>query len=326
MENLSSPPDDQSLDLTLRPKTWKEYIGQKEIKKNIKVIVSAAKKRKDPCCEHILLCGGSGLGKTTLARLIADELKAKIRITSGPAIERPGDLAALLTNLSPGDVFFIDEIHRLSKVCEEIIYPALEGYKLDIILGKGPMARTMELKIPPFALVGATTMPSSLSTPLRNRFGAIFRLDFYKEKEIQEIIERSSDLLKMNIDKGAIKEISQRSRLTPRVANRILKRVRDFAEFKNQKRIDESFAKKALDFLGIDHLGLEEGDRKILKTMFKRFKGGPVGMQALSSTLGEEEKTILEIYEPYLVRGGLIERTPRGRIITQKALNHIKNL
>jgi holliday junction DNA helicase RuvB len=323
MKNLSSPQDEQFLDLTLRPKTWKEYVGQEQTKKNIKVIVSATKKRKDPCCEHLLLCGGSGLGKTTLAHLIARELNVKIRITSGPAIERPGDLAALLTNLSPGEVFFIDEIHRLSKLCEEIIYPALEDYKIDMILGKGPMARAVQLKLPPFTLIGATTMPSSLSAPLRNRFGGIFRLDFYQEKEIQKILERSASLLKMDISQEALKEISQRSRLTPRVANRILKRVRDFAEFKNQKKIDKNLIIQALSFLGIDELGLEESDRKILETIISRFKGGPVGIQALSSTLGEQEKTILEMYEPYLVQAGLIERTPRGRTTTEKAKKHL---
>ena len=324
MKNLSSPKEDRLLDITLRPKKWQDYIGQEKIKKNIRVIVEAAKKRKDLSCEHMLLCGGSGLGKTTLARLIAEETGSNIKTTSGPAIERPGDLVALLTNLSQGDIFFIDEIHRLSKVCEEIIYPALEGYKVDIILGKGPMARSMELSLPSFTLIGATTMPSSLSAPLRSRFGAIFHLDFYKEKEIEKIIKRSSKFLEMDIDQEAIESIAKRSRLTPRIANRILKRVRDFAEFKNQKRINKSFAEDALNFLGIDNLGLEAGDRKILEIIVNRFKGGPVGIQALSSALGEEEKTILEMYEPYLVRSGLIERNPRGRVITSKAYNHIK--
>ena len=324
MKNLSSPPEEQFLSLALSPKTWKEYVGQEKVKKNIKVIVGAAKKRKELHCEHILLCGGSGLGKTTLARLIAEEMNSKIRITSGPAIERPGDLVALLTNLSPGEVFFIDEIHRLNKVCEELIYPALENYKLDIILGKGPMARTMELKIEPFTLIGATTMPSSLSAPMRNRFGAIFRLDFYSEKEIEKILERSSRLLGMVISPDALRVVSQRSRLTPRIANRILKRIRDFAEFKNQKRIDRPFTEEALVFLGIDNLGLEAGDRKILEIIIGQFKGGPVGLQALSSVLGEQEKTILEMHEPYLVRAGLIERAPRGRIATRKAHSHLR--
>jgi holliday junction DNA helicase RuvB len=323
MKNLSSP-QEEKLDSTLRPKSWDEYIGQDKVKENIKVIVGASRKRKEVCCEHLLLCGGSGLGKTTLAHLIAREINSKIRITSGPAIERPGDLAALLTSLSPGEVFFIDEIHRLSKVCEEIIYPALENSNLDIILGKGPMARSLQLKLPPFTLIGATTMPSSLSAPLRNRFGAVFRLDFYKAQEIEKILTRSAFLLEIDITSEALKEISKRSRLTPRVANRILKRVRDFAQFKNREKIDKDFVEQALDFLGIDNLGLESSDRKILETLLKQFQGGPVGIQALSSTLGEEEKTILEMYEPYLIQAGLIQRTPRGRLITEKALKHIK--
>jgi holliday junction DNA helicase RuvB len=323
MKNLSSP-QEEKLDSTLRPKSWNEYVGQDKVKENIKVIVGASQKRKEICCEHLLLCGGSGLGKTTLAHLIAQEINSKIRITSGPAIERPGDLAALLTSLSPGEVFFIDEIHRLSKVCEEIIYPALENSNLDIILGKGPMARSLQLKLPPFTLIGATTMPSSLSAPLRNRFGAVFRLDFYKAQEIEKILTRSAFLLEIDITSEALKEISKRSRLTPRVANRILKRVRDFAQFKNREKIDKDFVEQALDFLGIDNLGLESSDRKILETLLKQFQGGPVGIQALSSTLGEEEKTILEMYEPYLIQAGLIQRTPRGRLITEKALKHIK--
>ena len=269
MENLSSPSnkfeEDRFLDLTLRPKKWKEYVGQEKVKSNIKVIIEAAKKRKDPCCEHILLSGGSGLGKTTLARLVSEEMGGKIRVTSGPAIERPGDLIAILTNLSDGEVFFIDEIHRLNRVCEEIIYPALDSYKLDIILGKGPMARTMELKLPFFTLIGATTMPSLLSSPLRNRFGATFLLDFYTEKEIGKIIERSAQILEINIKSEAVEEISRRSRFTPRIANRVLKRVRDYAQVKNKKIIDRPFTLEALDFLEIDHFGLEPGDRKLLK-------------------------------------------------------------
>jgi len=328
MENLSSPlnkfEEDGFLDLTLRPKKWKEYIGQEKIKRNIKVIIEASKKRKDPCCEHMLLSGGSGLGKTTLARLVAEEMGRNIRITSGPAIERPGDLIAILTNLSDGEVFFIDEIHRLNRVCEEIIYPALDSYKLDIILGKGPMARTMELKLPFFTLIGATTMPSLLSSPLRNRFGATFLLDFYTEKEIGKIIERSAQILEINMKPESIEEISRRSRFTPRIANRVLKRVRDYAQVKNKKVIGKSLTLEALDFLEIDRFGLEPGDRKLLKTIIKRFNGGPVGLQALSSALGEEEKTILDIYEPYLIRADFIERTPRGRVATEKTYKHLE--
>ncbi len=329
MKNLSSPSclsEDKALDMALRPDKWSEYIGQEKIKKNIKIIIDAAKKRNDPCCEHILLIGGSGLGKTTLARLIAKEMGKKIKTTSGPAIEKAGDLAAILTNLSEGEIFFIDEIHRLNRKCEETAYPALDGYKLDIILGRGPMARTMELEVPFFTLIGATTMPSLLSSPLRNRFGAIFRLDFYTEKEIEKIVQRSANILKINIEKNAIKEISKRSRLTPRIANRVLKRIRDYSQVKNKKIINKDFALEALDFLEIDDFGLESGDRKILKIMIERFKGRPAGIQSLSSALGENEKTIIEIYEPYLMQTGLVERTPKGRIATQKAYNHFKKI
>ena len=327
MKNLSSPienlKEDEILDVTLMPKKWEDYIGQEKVRNTIKIIIDASKKRKDPCCEHILLSGGSGLGKTTLAHLIAKEMDKEIRISSGPAIEKAGDLAAILTNLSEGEIFFIDEIHRLNKNCEETIYPVLDNYKLDLILGRGPMARIMELKVPFFTLIGATTMPSLLSSPLRSRFGAILRLDFYTEEEIQKIIKKSADLLKIKIEQEAIKEIAKRSRFTPRVANRILKRVRDCAQVKNKEIINKNFSIEALDLLEIDELGLESGDRKILEIIIKKFKGGPVGIQALSSALGEEEKTILEMYEPYLIRANLIERTPKGRTATQKAYNHI---
>lgn len=328
MKNLSSPKDDTpeklNIDSTLRPYTWEGYVGQKKIKDNVRVIIGAAKKRKDPSCEHILLSGASGLGKTTLAHIISKEMSAKIKVTSGAAIERAGDLAAILTNLSEGDVLFIDEIHRLNRTCEEYIYPAMESFRLDIIIGKGPMARTVELKIPPFTLIGATTRIAMLSSPLRNRFGAIFRLDFYERGEIDEIIKRSAKILEVTIDDKAVEAISSRSRFTPRVANRILKRVRDYAQVKNKKKIDAKFVKEALLFLGIDSLGLESGDKKILDTMITKFKGGPVGVRAISSSSGEEEDTILDIYEPYLLQTGLIERTPRGRVVTEKAYKHMK--
>lgn len=319
MKNLSIPQNNDSLDLSLRPNKWSDYIGQEHIKENIKIIVGAAKKRNDSACEHILLSGNSGLGKTTLAHLIANEMGKKIKVTSGTAIERPGDIAAILTNLSEGDVLFIDEIHRLNRSSEEYIYPAMEDFKLDIIVGKGPMARTLELKIPPFTLIGATTKIASLSSPLRNRFGGIFRLDFYKETEIEKIIERSANILEMDISPEAVNAIAKRSRFTPRIANRILKRIRDFAEVKNIKKIDKEFTEEALQFMGIDNLGLESGDKKILETIIKKFNGGPVGLHALSSSSGEEEETILDIYEPYLMQLGLIDRTPRGRIATAKA-------
>ncbi len=321
MKDLSRP---ETIDSTLRPYEWDDYIGQDRIKDNIRVIVEAAKKRKDPSCEHILLSGGSGLGKTTLAHLISKEMDSHIRVTSGAAIERAGDLAAILTNLSEGDVLFIDEIHRLNRSCEEYIYPAMENFKLDIIVGKGPMARTVELKIPPFTLIGATTRIAMLSSPLRNRFGAIFRLEFYKEEEIDQILKRSAKILGVKIDQEAIRSISARSRFTPRVANRILKRVRDYAQVNQVEVIDKEFVDSALSFLGIDYLGLESGDIKVLETIMEKFKGGPVGIRALSSSSGEEIDTILDIYEPYLMQTGLIERTPRGRIVTQKAYKHLK--
>lgn len=323
MKNLSIPQNNDSLDLSLRPNKWSDYIGQEHIKENIKIIVGAAKKRNDSACEHILLSGNSGLGKTTLAHLIANEMGKKIKVTSGTAIERPGDIAAILTNLSEGDVLFIDEIHRLNRSSEEYIYPAMEDFKLDIIVGKGPMARTLELKIPPFTLIGATTKIASLSSPLRNRFGGTFRLDFYKETEIEKIIERSANILEMDIRPEAINAIAKRSRFTPRIANRILKRIRDFAEVKNIKKIDKEFTEEALTFMGIDNLGLESGDKKILEAIIKKFNGGPVGLHALSSSSGEEEETILDIYEPYLMQLGLIDRTPRGRIATAKAYKQL---
>ncbi len=323
MKNLSTPQEDTAVDSSLRPYDWDDYIGQAKIKENIKVIVEAAKKRGEPSCEHMLLCGGSGLGKTTLAHLISREMDSRIKVTSGAAIERSGDLAAILTNLSEGDVLFIDEIHRLNRSCEEYVYPAMENFKLDIIIGKGPMARTVELKIPPFTLIGATTRIAMLSSPLRNRFGATFRLEFYRDDEMEEIIRRSAGILKVDLDDDAVKAISSRSRFTPRVANRILKRVRDFAQVKGEKRINGEFVEEALLFLGIDEMGLESGDKKVLDTIINKFKGGPAGIRAISSSSGEEEDTILDIYEPYLMQRGLIERTPRGRVATEKAYRHM---
>ncbi len=327
MKNLSTPSpsndEERAIDSALRPYDWDEYIGQRKIKDNIKVIVGAAKKRKEISCEHMLLCGGSGLGKTTLAHLISREMGSRIKVTSGAAIERPGDLAAILTNLSEGDVLFIDEIHRLNRSCEECVYPAMENFKLDIIVGKGPMARTVELKIPSFTLIGATTRIAMLSSPLRNRFGATFRLEFYLDNEMEEIIRRSARILNVSMDDNAVKAIASRSRFTPRVANRILKRVRDFSQIKNKKIIDQKFVEEALLFLGVDELGLESGDKKVLDTIINKFKGGPVGIRALSSSSGEEEDTILDIYEPYLMQTGLIERTPRGRVATEKAYRHM---
>jgi holliday junction DNA helicase RuvB len=321
MKNLSSP---EELDAALRPKTWSEYVGQDQIKKNLKVIIGASSKRGEPCCEHILFYGHSGLGKTSLALLMAKEMKAELITTSGPAIEKAGDLAAILTNLKEGNILFIDEIHRLHRTCEEILYPALEDFHLHLVIGRGPMARTIDLALPRFTLVAATTKPAMISSPLRNRFGASFPLNFYSLEEIGKIISLSSQKLSINIESSAIKEIANRSRLTPRIANRLLKRVRDFSEMENQKKITLKTAQQALDFLGVDEMGLEESDRSILRSLIEKFNGGPAGLQALSSSSLEDAQTIKEISEPYLLQTGLIERTPRGRVVTKKAINYMK--
>lgn len=318
-----STEEDKSLDAALRPKTWDEYQGQKKIKENIKIIIEAAKKRGDPNLEHILLYGGPGLGKTTLSYLIAEEMDASIQTTAGPAIDKAGDLASVLTNLNEGDVLFLDECHRINKVAEELMYPAMEDYKLDLILGKGPMAQTMEMDLPKFTLIGATTRLALLSAPLRNRFGATFRLGFYNQEEVEEIIERSSKILDIETTPEAIEIIGERSRFTPRVANRLLKRVRDFAQVKGDGKINAETAKKALKFLEIDEEGLEPGDRRILKAIVKKFEGGPVGLKTLAAATSEEENTILDIYEPYLMQRGFIERTSKGRVATKKAYRHL---
>ena len=328
MNNLSTPisskkeNDNDTLDSALRPKTWNDYIGQEKIKKNIQIIIEAAKRRKETV-EHFLFYGNSGLGKTTLSYLIAKELKTNIKIIAGSSIERTGDLAAILTNLNNGDILFVDECHRINKTVEEFLYPALEDFKLNLILGKGPMARTMELKLPRFTLIGATTRLALLSSPLRNRFGAIFQLSFYKNEEIEKIIKRSCNLLKVEIEPKAIKTIAQCSRFTPRIANRLLKRIRDFAQVEGKGVITEKIAKKALNFMGVDNIGLENGDKKILKTIIKKFNGGPIGLQAISAAASEEVDTILDIYEPYLMQIGFIKRTPRGRIATSAAYKHL---
>lgn len=314
--------EDEALDSALRPKNWSDYVGQEKIKENIKIILTAAKQRNQSP-DHLLFYGNSGLGKTTLANLIALEMGKEIRVTSGPAIERAGDLAAILTNLNEGDVLFLDEIHRLNKTIEEYIYPAMEDYKLNLILGKGPMARTMELKLPKFTLIGATTRPAMLSSPLRNRFGATFQLNFYKTEDIEKIIERSAKILRIQIEPDAIKIIAQRSRFTPRVANRLLKRARDFAQVQSDGIITKKISHRALEFLEVDEMGLEPGDRNILLALIEKFNGGPVGLQTLSAASMEEEGTILDIYEPYLMQQGFIERTPRGRVATRLAYEHL---
>lgn len=322
LDPVKETEEDKTFDLTLRPKNWESYIGQEKIKKNIRIITEAARKRDEPI-EHLLFYGSSGLGKTTISHVIANEIKTNIRIVSGPTIERAGDLAAILTNLSKGDILFIDEIHRLNKICEEYLYPAMEDYKLNLILGKGPMARTMELDLPHFTLIGATTRLGLLSSPLRNRFGATFQLCFYKDKDIEDIIKRSSNLLKIEIEPEAVEIIAKCSRSTPRVANRLLKRVRDFAQVEADGIITKATTERALNFLEIDQIGLESGDRKILETIIKRFKGGPVGLKTLSSVTSEEEETILDIYEPYLMQLGFIEKTSKGRIAGKSAYEHL---
>jgi len=314
--------EDEVLDSALRPKKWSDYIGQEKIKENIRIIITAAKQRHQ-CPDHLLFYGNSGLGKTTLAHLVALEMGKEIRITSGPAIERAGDLAAILTNLNEGDILFLDECHRISKTIEEYLYPAMEDFKLNLILGKGPMARTMELKIPKFTLIGATTRPALLSAPLRNRFGAVFQLNFYSHEDMEKIIKRSADLLNLEIEPEALKTIAKRSRFTPRVANRLIKRVRDFAQVQGSGKITKEIAEHALNFLEIDTLGLETGDRKILLTLIEKFNGGPVGLQTLAAAVMEEEDTILDIYEPYLMQIGFLERTPRGRVASRLAYEHL---
>ncbi len=311
-------PDDEILDSALRPKNWQDYVGQEKIKENIRIILTAAKQRGHSP-DHLLLYGNSGLGKTTLAHLVALEMGKQIRITTGPAIERAGDLAAILTNLAEGDVLFIDEIHRMHKTVEEYIYPAMEDYKLNLILGKGPMARTMELKLPHFTLIGATTRPGLLSAPLRNRFGATFQLNFYKPEDIEKIVERSARILGVQIEPEAIKIIAKRSRFTPRVTNRLLKRTRDFAQVEGLKIITKEITEYALESLEVDEMGLEPGDRKILLALIEKFGGGPVGLQSLAAVALEEEDTILDVYEPYLMQCGFIQRTPQGRVASKLA-------
>lgn len=315
--------EDKTLDLTLRPKTWDDFIGQEKIKSSLKIITQAAKLRKEPAIEHILFYGNSGLGKTSLSYLLAREMKRNIKTTTGPAIKKVGDLAALLTNLSEGDVLFVDEVHRMNKLIEEFLYPALEDFQLNLILGQGPMARTMELKLPRFTFVGATTRMAMISAPLRNRFGATFQLNFYNQQDMEEIIKRSSNILNTKIEEKAVSLIAKCSRFTPRVANRLLKRVRDFAQVKGTGVITPDIAKKALEFLEIDELGLESGDRKILSAMIDKFRGGPVGLQGLAAATQEEEDTILDIYEPYLMQLGFIERTKNGRMATNLAYEHL---
>jgi Holliday junction DNA helicase RuvB len=313
---------DKAFDLSLRPKKLEEYIGQEKIKENLRIFMEAAKKRGEPI-EHVLLYGSAGLGKTTLAHVIANELGTNIRVTSGPAIEKAGDLAAILTNLAEGDILFIDEIHRLNKNIEEILYPAMEDYALDIIIGKGPSARTLRLDLPRFTIIGATTKASALSAPLRDRFGATYHLNFYEHNDIEKIIERSAGILGVDIEKDPAREIASRSRFTPRVANRLLKRVRDYCEVEGVGQINKELCKLAFDMLEVDEQGLDFIDRKILEVIIDKFNGGPVGLNTIAAATGEDIGTIEDVYEPYLMRLGFLDRGPRGRIVTDIGHKHL---
>jgi len=314
--------EDTRLDLTLRPKDFQEYIGQDKIKESLSITIEAAKSRGDSL-DHLLFHGPAGLGKTTLAHIITFEMKTNIKVTSGPALERTGDLASLLTNLEDGDVLFIDEIHRLNRTVEEALYPAMEDFRLDIVIGKGPSAQVLQLDLPKFTLVGATTRVGLLTNPLRSRFGGLYRLNLYSPPEVERIISRSAKILNIPIDKAGAEFIANCSRCNPRVANRLLKRVRDFAQVKGDGTVNTETAKKALAMLEIDRLGLEKIDREIIRITIEKFNGGPVGVQTLAAALGEEEDTLVDVYEPYLMELGFLTRTPRGRVVLPAGYNHL---
>lgn len=324
VHNLADDEDatEKELEVTLRPRSFKDYVGQQRLKQNLKLAIDAATKRGEPL-DHVLLYGPPGLGKTTMATIIANEMGAAIRITSGPAVERAGDLASLLTNLQDGDILFIDEIHRLHRTVEEVLYSAMEDFKLDIMLGKGPSARSLRLDLPKFTIIGATTRTGSMAGPLRDRFGIMHRLEFYKPDEIEQIVKRSARILKVKINPQAAKTLAARARLTPRIANRLLKRVRDYADVNGDGIIDDNISSSALQLLEIDELGLDPSDRMLLNAIIENYHGGPVGVETLAALTAEERGTIEDFYEPYLMQIGLVERTPRGRKATHKAYKHL---
>ena len=322
VDNEPVSEEDKEVEETLRPRDFKSYIGQDRIKKNLKLAITAARKRKEPV-DHVLLYGPPGLGKTTMAHVIAREMDTNIRVTSGPAIERAGDLASLLTNLQDEDILFIDEIHRLNRTVEEVLYPAMEDYQLDIILGKGPSAKSMRLDLPKFTVIGATTRTGSLAAPLRDRFGLIHRLDFYSQEEIEQIIKRAARILKVKINDDAAKEIAMRSRLTPRIANRLLRRARDYADVNGDGIINKSSSLAALELMEIDEAGLDHNDRRLLEAIIDSYSGGPVGVETLAALIADERSTIEDFFEPYLMQVGFLERTPRGRKVTAKTYKHL---